>query len=85
MFGPQGLFDMGHRLTHVILIAIALMVFQMWERSRIDVQAALPQPPLGPPSAPPPLPPVVQQPPPAVLHAQHTPVAPTMSTPISSL
>lgn len=80
MLGPQGIFDLGHRFTHLALIAIAFMVFQMWEKSRIPQATVLPLP-----SQPPALPPVVQQPPPGIMQAQHTPVPSSMSTPIASL
>ena len=83
MLGPQGIFDMGHRFTHLALIAIAFMVFQMWEKSRAPQATVLPLMP--PPSPPPALPPMVQQPPPGIIQAQHTPVPSSMSTPIASL
>jgi hypothetical protein len=83
MLGPQGIFDLGHRFTHLALIAIAFMIFQMWEKSRAPQATLLP--PMPPQPQPPALPPVFQQPPPAIMQAQHTPVPSSMSTPIASL
>jgi hypothetical protein len=43
MIGPQGLFDMGHGLTHMLLLVIAFLLFQIWDR-----QSPAPQTPQAP-------------------------------------